>query len=41
LGAKKVYRLGFRVAALAGLESARRFDRRKLQWNAQPMFEYA
>jgi len=37
----EVYQLGFRIARLAGLKSVQSFDHRDLQWNAEPLFEYA
>ena len=41
LEVNELYQLGFRVARLAGLESVKSFDHRDLNWNADPMFEYA
>jgi len=41
LEVNEVYQLGFRIARQAGLKSVQSFDHRDLNWNAEPMFEYA
>jgi hypothetical protein len=41
LGANEIYQLGFRIAKAAGLEGVQSFDHRELNWQAEPMFEYA
>jgi len=41
LEVNEVYQLGFRIAKIAGLESVKSFDHRDLNWNAEPLFEYA
>lgn len=41
LEVNEVYQLGFRIAKMSGLESVKSFDHRDLNWNAEPMFEYA
>lgn len=41
LPANEVYQLGFRIAKKAGLERVHSFDHREVQWEAQPMFDYA
>jgi len=41
LEVNEVYQLGFRIAKLSGLKSVKSFDHRDLNWNAEPMFEYA
>jgi len=37
----EVYQLGFRIASVSGLKAVKSFDHRDLNWNAEPMFEYA
>jgi hypothetical protein len=41
LEVNEVYQLGFRIAKLSGLKTVKSFDHRDLNWNAEPMFEYA
>jgi len=41
LEVNEVYQLGFRIAKLSGLKYVTSFDHRDLNWNAEPMFEYA
>lgn len=41
LPANEVYQVGFRIARKAGLERVHSFDHREVQWEAQPMFDYA
>ena len=41
LGANEIYQLGFRIAKAAGLKGVQSFDHRELNWEAEPMFEYA
>jgi hypothetical protein len=41
LGANEIYQLGFRIAKAAGLKEVQSFDHRELNWQAEPMFEYA
>ena len=41
LGANEIYQLGFRIAKAAGLKSVQSFDHRELNWEAEPMMEYA
>jgi len=41
LGANEIYQLGFRIAKMSGLDTVQSFDHRELEWEAEPMFEYA
>jgi hypothetical protein len=41
LGANEIYQLGFRIARMSGLDAVQSFDHRQLEWEAEPMFEYA
>ena len=41
LEVNEIYQLGFRIAKLSGLKAVKSFDHRDLNWNAEPMFEYA
>jgi len=41
LDVNEIYQLGFRIARAAGLKSVQSFDHRDLNWEAEPMFEYA
>jgi hypothetical protein len=41
LGSNEIYQLGFRIAEVAGLKGVQSFDHRELNWEAEPMFEYA
>jgi len=41
LAANEIYQLGFRIARMSGLNSVQSFDHRQLEWEAEPMFEYA
>jgi len=40
-GVNEIYQLGFRIARDAGLKGVQSFDHRDLNWEAEPMFEYA
>lgn len=40
LPSNEVYQLGFRIAALSDAETINSYDERKVQWQAEPLFEY-